>query len=124
MAAKLSEDLAAAQLANPLMESLRVTGKLPANCVTKEQAAAAGWEPGKALGNYVSGGQLGGDVFRDPAAIGLPTAAGRTCYEADLGLSNAMRRAKQPGTRLLYSNDGLAYVTPDHHERLYQLPGW
>lgn len=122
--AKLGEDLATAQLANPLIDSLRATGKLPTNYVTKAQAAAAGWAPGKALGNYVPGGQLGGDVFKNPAAIGLPTAPGRTWYEADIGLSNSMSRAKQPGTRLLYSNDRLAYVTPEHYERLYQLPGW
>ncbi|MFI6833788.1 DNRLRE domain-containing protein [Kribbella sp. NPDC050241] len=124
LGAKLGEDLATAQLANPLIDSLRATGKLPTNYVTKAQAAAAGWTKGKALGNYVPGGQLGGDVFKDPAAIGLPTAPGRTWYEADIGLSNSMGRNKQPGTRLLYSNDRLAYVTPDHYERLYQLPGW
>jgi RHS repeat-associated protein len=121
---KLAEDLAAGEKANPLIESLTDTGQLPSNYVTKAQAAAAGWQPGKALGNYVPGGQLGGDVFTDPASIGLPTAPGRTWHEADIGLSSATTRAKQAGTRLLYSNDGMAYVTPDHYGRIYQLPGW
>ena len=123
-AARLAEDLRAAEMANPLTESLGKTGRLPPNYVTKAQADAAGWEPGKALNNKVPGGQLGGDVFRDPASIGLPTASGRIWYEADIGLSNKMTRAKQPGTRLLYSNDGKAFVTPDHYGRLYQLPDW
>lgn len=107
-----------------MVESLRKTGQLPPNYVTKQQATAAGWEPGKALNNKVPGGHLGGDVFRDPASIGLPTAPGRVWYEADIGLSNTMSRSKQPGTRLLYSNDGKACVTPDHYGRLYQLPDW
>lgn len=122
--AKLAENLAAAEMANPLIESLRSTGSLPSNFVTKAQAASAGWKPGKALNNSIPGGQLGGDVFQDPASIGLPVAPGRTWYEADIGLSSSISRAKQPGTRLLYSNDGLAFVTPDHYSRVYQLPGW
>ncbi|MDQ0934533.1 hypothetical protein QFZ49_004473 [Streptomyces turgidiscabies] len=35
-----------------------------------------------------------------------------------------MKRSKQPGTRLVYSNDGLAYVTNDHYKSFYQLPNW
>ncbi len=105
-AAPLAEDLSAAELANPVMENLRNAGALPSHYVTKSQATAAGWTPGKALGNSVPGGQHGGDVFRDPSSIGLPTAPGRVWYEADIGLSSAMSRAKQPGTRLLYSGDG------------------
>ena len=115
--------LNAAELANPLMDSLRASGRLPANDVTKAQAEAAGWETGKALNNYMPGGQLGGDTFRNGDGL-LPPAPGRTWYEADLGLSNTMSRAKQPGTRLLYSSDGLAYVTADHYRNFYQIPNW
>jgi RHS repeat-associated protein len=123
-AVKLTDNLRTAELANPLVDSLRTTGRLPANFVTKAEAMQAGWRPGKALNNSVSGGQLGGDRFRDPGAIGLPQATTRIWYEADIGLTNTMSRANQPGTRLLYSNDGLAFVTPDHYVRLYQLPNW
>lgn len=115
-ASRLATVLSTMEKANPLVESLRKTGKLPSNYVTKSEAAKKGWEPGKALGNYVPGGQIGGDVFKDPASIGLPTKAGRTWYEADVGLTNTMKRSKQPGTRLLYSDDGLIYVTTDHYK--------
>ncbi|MGX1677839.1 pre-toxin TG domain-containing protein [Streptomyces althioticus] len=114
-ASRLAAVLDTAEKANPLVNSLRKTGKLPPNYVTKSQAAQKGWEPGKALGNHVPGGQIGGDVFRDPASIGLPTKSGRVWYEADVGLTNTMKRSKQPGTRLLYSDDGLLYVTTDHY---------
>ncbi|GAA3268003.1 hypothetical protein [Streptomyces labedae] len=115
-ASRLTAVLSTAEKANPLIDSLRKTGKLPSNYVTKSQAAQKGWEPGKALGNHVPGGQIGGDIFRDPASIGLPTKSGRVWYEADVGLTNTMKRSKQPGTRLLYSDDGLLYVTTDHYK--------
>ncbi|MBX9362853.1 pre-toxin TG domain-containing protein [Streptomyces sp. WAC04114] len=115
-ASRLTAVLRTTEQANPLIDSLRKTGKLPSNYVTKSQAAQKGWEPGKALGNHVPGGQIGGDIFRDPASIGLPTKSGRVWYEADVGLTNTMKRSKQPGTRLLYSDDGLLYVTTDHYK--------
>jgi RHS repeat-associated protein len=121
--AALKQSLATAELANGAAGSLRATGKLPGNYVTKAEAAAQGWKPGKALGNKIPGAQLGGDVFKNSDGK-LPTATGRTWYEADIGIDSAMTRAKQPGTRLLYSNDGLAYVTPDHYDSFYQIPNW
>ncbi|MGW7381974.1 polymorphic toxin-type HINT domain-containing protein [Streptomyces sp. NPDC054794] len=119
----LSVILATAEAANPLIESLRATGKLPGNYVTKAQAKAAGWEPGKALANKVPGGQIGGDVFNDDLKM-LPAATGRTWFEADVAIDSSMKRSKQPGTRLVYSNDGLTYVTSDHYASFYQLPNW
>ena len=115
--------LATAEAANPLVESLSATGKLPGNYVTKAQASAAGWVPGKALGNKIRGAQIGGDVFENADGL-LPSAGGRTWYEADVGINNMMKRSKQPGTRLVYSDDGLAYVTSDHYRSFYQLPNW
>lgn len=102
------------------MESLRATGELPSNYVTKADAMAKGWKPGKALNNYVPGGQIGGDVFQNTTGV-LPQASGRVWYEADAGLSNTMSRAKQAGTRLVYSNDGLTYVTYDHYETVHAI---
>ncbi|MFG3371145.1 RHS repeat-associated core domain-containing protein [Streptomyces sp. NPDC048156] len=121
--AALKRDLATAELANDGVESLRLTGKLPGNYVTKAEAIAAGWKPGKALGNKIPGAQLGGDVFENSDGR-LPSTQGRTWYEADIGIDSSRTRAKQPGTRLLYSNDGLAYVTSDHYDSFYQIPNW
>ncbi|WP_429695578.1 hypothetical protein [Bacillus pseudomycoides] len=58
------EVLKTTQDANPLVESLRETGKLPGNFVSKNAAIQNGWKPGKALENYVPGGQIGGDIFQ------------------------------------------------------------
>ena len=102
------------------MESLRTTSGLPANYVTKADAALAGWQPGKAIENFVSGGQIGGDVFRNSTNL-VPPAAGRVWYEADVGLVGTMTRANQAGTRLLYSNEGHLYVTFDHYATAHPI---
>lgn len=121
--ARYLEQLKVAELANPLLESLRLTGRLPPNFHTKLDAAANGWAPGKALNNYIRGGQIGGDVYQNTTGL-VPSAPGRIWYEADVGLNNTMSRGKQPGYRLVYSNDGLAYVTTDHYSSFFKLPNW
>ncbi|WP_255473057.1 ribonuclease domain-containing protein [Rummeliibacillus sp. SL167] len=116
--AKYKEGLKVTESANPIVDSLRQTGKLPSNYVNKDVAVLNGWKPGKALNNYVSGGQLGGDVFKNTTNV-LPNAPGRVWYEADVGLNNTMARSKQPGSRLLYSNDGQMYITTDHYKTVH-----
>ena len=121
--AKYKSGLKTTEAANPLVGSLQKTGKLPPNYLTKQQAVQAGWKPGKALENSVPGGQLGGDIFHNTTGV-VPSAPGRVWYEADIGLTGTMSRANQPGTRLLYSNDGLLYVTPDHYNTVLPIGAW
>jgi RHS repeat-associated protein len=113
--AKYKELLRVEEVANPVVDSLKLTGQLPSNYVTKAVAEQNGYRPGRALNNYVPGGQLGGDVFQNTTKI-LPDAPDRIWYEADVGLINTKSRSKQPGTRLLYSNDGQMYISTDHYE--------
>ncbi|WP_085561807.1 hemagglutinin repeat-containing protein [Burkholderia pseudomallei] len=119
----LKLDLQTTQAANEVVDSLRTTGQLPDNYVTKEVAAQQGWQPGKALGNSVPGGQMGGNVFANSTGV-LPDAPNRVWYEADIGLSNTMSRSNQPGTRLLYSSDGLLYITSDHYKTAVPIGNW
>lgn len=74
--AALKLDLKTTQAANEVVESLRDTGKLPSNYVTKNVAEQKGWIPSKAVNNYVPGGQIGGDVYRNTENI-LPNAHNR-----------------------------------------------
>lgn len=62
--------------ANPLIDSLKDTGKLPSNYITKAEAIENGWKPGKALNNYVPNAQIGGDIFKNSEGI-LPESTGR-----------------------------------------------
>ncbi|PRW62135.1 ribonuclease [Actinopolyspora mortivallis] len=114
-AARLRGTLRAWEEAGDVIDSLRSTGRLPKHYVTKAEARAAGWEEGKALGNYLPDAQIGGDVFTNGKGV-LPEAPGRVWREADIGLDNMRKRSKQPGTRLVYSDDGLLYVTATHYK--------
>ncbi|EPB2251294.1 VENN motif pre-toxin domain-containing protein, partial [Citrobacter youngae] len=121
--AGLKMDLKTTEAANEVVESLRNTGQLPQYYVDKTQAMTNGWKPGKALNNTNPGGQIGGDIFQNSTNI-LPSSAGRVWREADIGINNTMSRSNQPGTRLLYSNDGLLYITTDHYETATSIGRW
>ncbi|WP_284677030.1 hemagglutinin repeat-containing protein [Leclercia adecarboxylata] len=121
--AGLKMDLKTTEAANEVVESLRNTGMLPQNYVDKTQAMVNGWKPGKALNNTTPGGQIGGDIFENSTNI-LPSSPGRVWREADIGLNNTMSRGNQPGTRLLYSDDGLLYITTDHYETATSIGKW
>jgi len=121
--ARLKLDLKTTQAANEVVDSLRATGQLPSNYVTQAEAMQNGWKPGKALNNTTPGGQMGGDIYINKEGV-VPSAPGRVWYEADIGLSNTMARSNQPGTRLLYSNDGLLYITTDHYKTVTSIGAW
>jgi guanyl-specific ribonuclease Sa len=60
---------------------------------------------------------IGGDRFGNREGR-LPTARGRVWYEADLDFNCGKRGAK----RLLWSSDGLIYVTTDHYQTFREVP--
>ena len=121
--AKYQQILKAMENANPSVDSLKNKGKLPVNYLTKEKAEVLGWKHGKPLNNYAKGCQIGGDIFENVPPV-LPEKSGRIWYEAAIGLDNTVARAKQPGTRLLYSNDGLLYITIDHYKTVIKIGTW
>jgi len=47
----------------------------------------------------------------------LPSAPGRIWYEADINYASGYRSAE----RILYSNDGLVFVTYDHYESFVEV---
>ena len=79
--------------------------------------------PTYVLNNTNPGKQIGGDVFENTTNV-LPSKSGRTWFEADVGLNNKMSRSNQAGTRLLYSNDGLLYITTDHYDSVTHIGKW
>ena len=108
------------QSANHVIEHLQQYGKLPDEYVTKRIAETKyGWKPGTALKK----GQIGGDIYRNEQQL-LPTSDGRVWFEADVGINNQISRNKQPGTRLLYSNDGLLFITTDHYKSFKEIGKW
>ena len=98
------------------VRSLRERGRLPSRYATKEEARAHGWHGGglcDAWPDHV----IGGDVFHNFAGR-LPPAPARLYREADL---DADCRGRGP-KRLVYSNDGLIYVTIDHYNSYIRVP--
>ena len=86
-------------------------GHLPPNFMTKKEAEAAGWSGG-ALDRVVPGMCIGGDRFGNYEGL-LPKAKGRQWTECDINTLGAKSRGPE---RIVFSNDGLIYYTPDHYE--------
>ena len=93
-------------------------GHLPKNFVTKAEAEAAGWTGGS-LDRVMPGMAIGGNRYHNREGL-LPTAKGRTWTECDV---NSVGRSSRGPERIVFSNDGLIYYTPDHYESFELLYG-
>ena len=96
---------------------IHLYGHLPGNFVTKAEAEAAGWTGG-AVGKVLPGKSIGGDRFYNREGL-LPKASGRVWTECDVG----ERRNTRGAERIVFSNDGLIYYTPDHYDSFELLYG-
>ena len=97
---------------------IHLYGRLPGNFITKKQARSLGWKSGS-LEKYAPGKCIGGDHFGNYEGL-LPKAPGRTYTECDIGTLGAKSRGAK---RIVFSNDGLIYYTPDHYESFELLYG-
>lgn len=91
--------------------------RLPDYYVTKKQAREQGWDP--RAGNLCAvlpGKAIGGDRFSNREGQ-LPSAGGRVWREADINYQCGRRGAD----RLLYSSDGLIFVTRDHYKNFIRV---
>lgn len=86
-------------------------GRLPENYLEKKMAQKSGWDPLKGnLAEVLPGMMIGGDRYKNRDGR-LPDAPGRMWYEADFDYTSGYRN----DCRLLYSNDGLIFVSYDHY---------
>ena len=86
-------------------------GHLPSNFIKKKDAEAAGWSGGS-LERVLPGMCIGGDYFGNYEGQ-LPKAKGRKWTECDINTLGARSRGSE---RIVFSNDGLIYYSPDHYE--------
>lgn len=93
-------------------------GHLPGNFVTKSEAEAAGWNGGS-VESVLPGKCIGGDRFGNREGL-LPKAAGRVWTECDV---NSLGASSRGAERIVFSNDGLIYYSPDHYESFELLFG-
>lgn len=102
---------------NEVASYLLQFGALPCNYLTRDEAKELGWTAKKDnLGDIMPGCSIGGDVFQNREKR-LPSAKGRIWYECDLNAADG----KRSDERLVYSNDGLIYYTPDAHKSFIQI---
>ncbi len=94
--------------------ALRTSGHLSERFVTKEAARAHGWRGG-GLCTVWPGHVIGGDAFGN---FGGQLPAGHRYFEADLD-SDCRQRGP---SRLIYSSDGLIFVTTDHYRSFVPVP--
>ncbi len=98
-------------------EYLLKNKKLPENYITKEEAKNAGWISWKGnLSDVLPGKVIGGDLFEN-RSLKLPSSPGRVGYEADINYKSGYRN----NSRILYSNDGLIFVSYDHYETFIEI---
>ena len=89
---------------------------LPDYYISKKDALTAGWKPGKWPSNFVPGKTITGGVYKNRNEH-LPQIPGRIWYEADINYIDGKRNTQ----RILWSNDGLIFVTYDHYETFYEI---
>jgi len=93
--------------------------KLPEYYVSFSEARALGWNPEEGnLAEICPGMMIARGRFRNSKGL-LPAAPDRIWYEADINYQNGYRGKE----RILYSNDGLLFVTYDHYETFYEIVG-
>ncbi len=97
---------------------LKYFRKLPDYYVTEEEAKNKGWCPGKSLVKFVSGKMITKGIYNNDDGH-LPQANGRIWYEADINYYEGKRNRH----RVLWSNDGLIFVTYDHYATFYEIIG-
>jgi len=94
-----------------IVEHIVKHGSLPDSFVTKSEARDLGWVASEGnLHEVAPGKSIGGDRFMNREGE-LPNAPGRQYFEADLNYDGGHRGAE----RLVYSSDGLIFVTRDHY---------
>ncbi|WDI42997.1 ribonuclease domain-containing protein [Bremerella sp. P1] len=96
---------------------LIANGTLPDSFITKNEARELGWVASEGnLREVAPGKSIGGDRFMNREKE-LPDAPGRKYFEADLNYQGGSRGAE----RLVYSDDGLIFVTRDHYRTFKEV---
>ena len=90
---------------------LKYNGKLPGYYIGKTDAKKLGWKTNQnKLSEVAPGYMMFGGLYRN-ANGHLPEKPGRIWYEADINYISGKRNSE----RILFSNDGLVFVTYDHY---------
>ena len=90
--------------------------KLPEYYITLSEAIKHGWQNGKSPAKYFPNKMIAGGIYKNQNHH-LPDAPNRIWYEADINYYEGKRNRH----RILWSNDGLIFVTYDHYQTFYEI---
>lgn len=91
-------------------------GELPEYYITKSELIDSGWSDGKKTAKFAPGKMYTKGIYSN-ADGHLPDSPDRVWYEADINYYEGRRNRH----RILWSNDGLIFVTYDHYETFYEI---
>ena len=95
---------------------LKYYGSLPNYYVSRPQLEALGWKYGDRPSKFAPGRMYGGDIYNNDDRK-LPYRIGRIWHEADINYTPGRRNQH----RIVWSNDGLLFVTYDHYRTFYEI---
>ncbi len=95
---------------------IKYYGKLPDYYISSEELELLGWKWGKSPKKFAPGKMITKGIYKNKDKR-LPDELGRVWYEADINYYEGKRNRH----RLLWSNDGLIFVTYDHYETFYEI---
>jgi len=94
-------------------------GELPVNYISLEDAKSLGFSNKRDnMGEVAPEFTIGGGIFRNREGL-LPAARDRVWFECDVDTVNG----KRGNHRLVYSSDGLIYLTKDKYKTFVQVEG-
>ncbi len=96
---------------------LKNYGRLPEYYISTTEAKRRGWNPKKGNLHDVSPGTMISRGVYENENGHLPSTPGRVWYEADIDYQRGYRGL----SRILYSNDGLIFVTYDHYRTFIEI---
>lgn len=95
---------------------LKYEEKLPDYYIKKSEALELGWSGGKAPSDFFPNKMITGGIYHNNNKH-LPDQRGRIWYEADINYEKGKRNSQ----RILWSNDGLIFVTYDHYHTFIEV---
>lgn len=95
---------------------LKNTGRLPEYYISNEDIEALGWKKGKEPAKYAPSRMVTMGIYHNRNGH-LPNSRGRIWYEADVSYYKGKRNSQ----RILWSNDGLIFVTYDHYKTFIEI---
>ncbi len=96
--------------------TLKYKSSLPDYYLSKKESSLMGWKRGACPSDFLPDKMITMGIFYN-SANHLPHSDGRIWFEADINYISGKRNSQ----RIVWSNDGLIFVTYDHYKTFYEI---